>query len=229
MKKYLLAFVMLIFSTNTYAQKDVTKFMGIPVDGFKQQMFKQLKDKGFVASEFDKDWLEGEFNGENVIVGIATNNNKVYRIALIDKILRNETDIKIRYNRLCQQFIENQNYITLYGIDDYIIPEDEDLSYEIIVNKKNYEASFYQKPQDIDTINLEQKFNSLLTKKYSKEQIDKPSDEVIKTMLKEGVNLIFDAIEKKSVWFTIKEEGYDKYKIIMFYDNEYNKANGEDL
>ena len=48
-------------------------------------------------------------------------------------------------------------------------------------------------------------------------------------MLKEGVNLIFDAIEKKSVWFTIKEEGYDKYKIIMFYDNEYNNANGEDL
>ena len=150
------------------------------------------------------------------------------RIAYIER-KTNETDIKIRYNRLCQQFIENQNYITLYGIDDYIIPEDEDLSYEIIVNKKNYEASFYQKPQDIDTINLEQKFNSLLTKKYSKEQIDNPSDEIIKTMLKEGVNLIFDAIEKKSVWFTIKEEGYDKYKIIMFYDNEYNKANGEDL
>ena len=33
---------------------------------------------------------------------------------------------------------------------------------------------------------------------------------------------------QRNVWFTI-EEIYGKYYIAMFYDNEYNKANGEDL
>ncbi len=31
------------------------------------------------------------------------------------------------------------------------------------------------------------------------------------------------------VWFTIKERSYGKYVIVMYYDNEYNKAKGEDL
>ena len=29
------------------AQKDITKFMGIPVDGFKKDMIQKLKAKGF--------------------------------------------------------------------------------------------------------------------------------------------------------------------------------------
>lgn len=31
------------------------------------------------------------------------------------------------------------------------------------------------------------------------------------------------------VWYVITEEGYDKYIIVMFYENEYNKADGEDF
>ena len=44
--------------------------------------------------------------------------------------------------------------------------------------------------------------------------------------------LLSDALEpftKKPVWFRIEEEMYGKYYIMMFYDNEYNHANGEDL
>lgn len=63
-----------------YAQSDVTKFLGIPVDGFKPDMIRALKAKGFVSSITDKDILEGEFNGTQVNVYTATNNNKVYRI-----------------------------------------------------------------------------------------------------------------------------------------------------
>ena len=37
-----------------------------------------------------------------------------------------------------------------------------------------------------------------------------------------------DISTKKSVWFMISES-YGKYYIIMFYDNEYNRANGEEL
>lgn len=38
----------------------------------------------------------------------------------------------------------------------------------------------------------------------------------------------FEKIIKKPVWFMISEY-YGKYYITMFYDNEYNRANGEDL
>ena len=37
-----------------------------------------------------------------------------------------------------------------------------------------------------------------------------------------------DLIAKKSVWFRINEMD-GGYYINMFYDNEYNRANGEDL
>lgn len=33
----------------------------------------------------------------------------------------------------------------------------------------------------------------------------------------------------KTVWFMISEDRYGKYYIVMYYDNEYNKANGEGL
>ncbi len=33
---------------------------------------------------------------------------------------------------------------------------------------------------------------------------------------------------KKMVWFIINDEGL-KYRIVIFYDNEYNHADGEDL
>lgn len=35
-------------------------------------------------------------------------------------------------------------------------------------------------------------------------------------------------VVKKPVWFMISES-YGEYYITMYYDNEYNKANGEDL
>ena len=38
-----------------------------------------------------------------------------------------------------------------------------------------------------------------------------------------------EKISNKIVWFTIVEEFYGSYKIIMYYDNGYNQANGEDL
>ena len=45
--KNVLATLLLIFSVSLYAQKDVTQFLGIPVDGSKSEMIKKLKAKGF--------------------------------------------------------------------------------------------------------------------------------------------------------------------------------------
>ena len=98
MKKFFLTIVLLSLAISSFAQeKDVTKFLGIPVDGTKAEMIAKLKEKGFSSTIEDKNILEGEFNGTEVRIHIATNNNKVCRIMVCDKNTVNETDIKIRF------------------------------------------------------------------------------------------------------------------------------------
>ena len=41
-KKNSLLFILLMYSLTMLAQKDITKFMGIPVDGFKKDMIQKL-------------------------------------------------------------------------------------------------------------------------------------------------------------------------------------------
>ena len=183
--KRLLLLLLLITSTSVFAQKEVTKFLGIPVDGYKSEMIQKLKAKGYRYNSAT-DYLEGEFNGMDVEIAVVTNNNKVYRIFVADKYSVDESQIKIRYNNLCYQFSNNSKYVTL---KDYSISESEDISYELLVHNKAYQAAFFQILSDNDT------------------------DE---------------DILNRQVWFTINEQ-YGKYKILMYYDNGYNQANGDDL
>ena len=61
----------LMLGVYAFAQKDVTQFLGIPVDGTKTEMVQKLKAKGFKYNS-TYDWLEGEFNGREVVLLIAT-------------------------------------------------------------------------------------------------------------------------------------------------------------
>ena len=72
MKKAIFLFLLLFASMIVNAQEEVTKFLGIPVDGFKPEMINKLKSRGF---QFDKqlDCLTGEFNGYDVLISIVTN------------------------------------------------------------------------------------------------------------------------------------------------------------
>lgn len=181
MKKILSVAFLLMLSVALHAQKEVTKFLGIPVDGSKSSMIQKLKNKGFVYDP-SADYLKGEFNGQQVDVYVVTNNNKVYRIMVCDKNNWDEGQIKIRYNTLCRQFANNQKYVPL---DAEELSERENISYEMTVNKKEYQATYAQLPAD-------------------------------------------DDLTKRLVWFTILER-YGKYYIAIFYDNEFNRAQGEDL
>ena len=49
-----------VFSIVLHAQEDVTKFLGIPVDGSKSEMIQKLKAKGFTNTSSEKDILEGD-------------------------------------------------------------------------------------------------------------------------------------------------------------------------
>ena len=78
MKKVLFAVVLFVLSASVYAQKDVTRFLGIPIDGSKSEMIRKLKAKGFEKDPYMEDFLTGEFNGTDVKVAVVTNGNKVY-------------------------------------------------------------------------------------------------------------------------------------------------------
>lgn len=145
--KKLFSLVMLCIALTINAQTKVTEFLGIPVDGTKAEMIEKIKDKGFVLNK-QYDWLEGEFNGKEVLVGVNTISNKVWRIGIIDKYSLDEINIKIRFNELCYQFMNNDKYISCEM--NSLIDKNENISYNIIVNKKRYEAMFYQKPFDVD-------------------------------------------------------------------------------
>lgn len=205
-----------MLSTLIYAQNDVTKFLGIPVDGYKHEMIQKLKEKGFVSNLYSPDILEGEFNGKPVYIAISTNNNKVHRIMVKEKVEYNENNIKARYNQLCHQFECNSKYIRLSN-EEYTIPSDENISYEMLVNKKQYQAVYLQHtPNKTDSLYME----LIQTPNLSAETIDAMS------ALQTRVNRL--EVLHKLVWFTISKENAI-YKLLLFYENEYNKANGEDL
>ena len=146
MKKILSVLMLLLLSISIYAQQNVTKFLGIPVDGSKTAMIQKLKEKGFTYNT-TTDFLEGVFNGEEVSIRIQTNKNKVWRIAVSNKTgWRDEGQIKIRYNKLFQQFEDNSKYTI--SETSHKLSDSEDISYEISVHKKQYAATFYQLPYE---------------------------------------------------------------------------------
>ena len=208
-----------------YAQKEVTTFLGIPVDGSKSEMIQKLKEKGFTTNPFNEDGLTGEFNGMDVNVHVVTNNNKVYRIMLADAHNQNAGDIKIRFNKLCQQFQNNKRYISF---SDQSLSEEEDIAYEMSVNNKRYEAAYYQLPVITDSIAVANKLRAELLEKYTEEQLANPTEELKKEIMMTTVTKMIDSCSMRLVWFRIGEI-LGQYCIYMFYDNVYNQASGEDL
>lgn len=222
-KKLIQLCLILILPVLSYAQKDVTQFLDIPVDGYKPEMINKLKSKGFTINKHSEDVLDGEFNGTNVNIFIGTNNNKVWRIGVYDVYSTDETNIKIRFNNLIQQFANNNRYTEQADstLVKYTIPKDEDISYEINVNNKRYEAVFYQKSLKYDSLIKEA--TSLVTK----DKLNDEDNEKLKNIFSEALEESLNSLNKQ-VWFMISEE-YGKYRILIFYENEYNKANGEGL
>ena len=184
MKKILSLAFLLMLSLSIFAQRQVTKFLGIPVDGSRTAMIQKLKDKGFTYDSYS-DGLEGQFNGNDVWILVQANNNKVWRIAVIYKNNFDKEQIKVQYNHLINQFSNNPRYkaFKAEGLSDK-----DDIYHEVNINKKLYDADFYQLPDD-------------------------------------------ENIRNRLVWFTIREDPNDfqKYMIVIYYENKYNEANGEDL
>lgn len=144
MKKILSLAFLLMLSLSIFAQRQVTKFLGIPVDGSRTAMIQKLKDKGFTYNSYS-DRLEGQFNGTDVLIDVQTNKNKVWRIVVAYKNSFNKEQIKTEYNSLINQFANNPRYkvLNVEGLTDK-----DDIYHEVSINKKQYQADFGQLPDD---------------------------------------------------------------------------------
>lgn len=227
LKKIIQITIFLILPLVLYGQKDVTQFLDIPIDGFKPEMIKKLKSKGYTVIQGSEDMLEGEFNGTDVNIGIATNNNKVWRIGIVDANYTDEINIKIRFNNLLQQFMNNERYVTEPDstITKYTIPKEEDISFEMGVKDKRYEAVFYQKSIKLDS--LKREIQLIEDRVAQKDSLNDKEIEKLKPLMTEILTVYMNKTNK-TVWFMIDEK-YGEYGILMFYENEYNKADGSGL
>lgn len=232
MKKIVTLSVLLSLVLILNAQMEVTKFLGIPVDGTKWEMISKLKAKGYTWNS-TLECLEGEFNGRDVQIYVVTNNNKVYRILVVDKYLCNETDIRIRFNTLLSQFKNNSRYISGFGVSNESIEDDETIYFNISVGHKRYQASFIQFDKRFfsDSTYVVNQTENYLRGRYSEEELADirlkfREDKDVQTQI---LNEVFQYwFSNNSVWFMI-DENYGQYRILLYYDNNNNAANGEDL
>ena len=229
MKRLFIFLAAALMTVNVMAEIYPTKFLGIPIDGTKQEMIQKIQAKGFTLHKaYGEEYLSGEFNGSQVHIYVATNNNKVYRVMVAEQVLCSAGQIRIRFNNLLQQFIDNQKYLTSSMGQDPI-PSDEDISYEMTVKDKIYDARFVQMTHDIDTV---------LLKEDAAHVIENIGQDVSSSLLSSldpttlatycTMIAVIKQFEKNQVWFRIDEFG-SKYYLTIYYDNLYNKANGEDL
>lgn len=227
---YLFTFLLFVSGIFAIAQsidsaKDVTRFLGLPVDGTEKEMTRALIEKGFEANKIgDSNFLTGRFNDENVMIWIHSNNNKIYRVVVTDEVSRNKHQIKRRFNELCYQFEHNPNYIVAA---DQRIPAAEDIAYEKS-RGKDYQAYFFQEP---DEEILYQLAKERVHETYTEEQIQA----ILKEGSKEKLTDIYAAVKReilsnKVVYISIIGRGdEDDYRIAIYYENGYNASNGRDL
>ena len=110
----------------------------------------------------------------------------------------------------------------------YIVFDTKNWNTELdtLVNNKEYEANFYQKSRiEGDSIKWKEQFKLSYLKEHPNVSLKD---------IEAGCKVIFElgkliGKSSKHVWFTIRRNYYDSYNILYFYDNEYNKPNGEDL
>ncbi|MBQ9076905.1 MAG: hypothetical protein IJY31_03580 [Muribaculaceae bacterium] len=222
--KNLLTIATLLFALTLNAQNDVTKFLGIPVDGSKAEMIQKLKAKGFTYDLYS-DCLTGKFNNYDVMINVVTHNDKVWRIFIADAEKYDRDSIISRFNNLLSQFENDPNYTAAVDQEIFLMPDWDKQTSDAIFNSHGGHACFIQE----DSLNVLNKVKPLLCHKYTEHQLSNPD---IATCLDIKIEIIkyVQSAAKKLVNFKIKEiDG--KYVLLLYYDNLHNYAetNNNDL
>jgi hypothetical protein len=83
-------------------------------------------------------------------------------------------------------------------------------------------------PEKADSNTIQNEIETVLRENFSQEQISNPTDEQKEKIIEKCLTYLRDKYSQKTVWFMINEQ-FGEYSIVIFYDNELNKASGDEL
>ncbi len=157
---------------STPVNKGAIKFLGIPIDGSESQFAARLLDKGFTYSRV-YECYKGQFNGQFVDVYLHTNHGVMDRVYVAFPY-KSEGDVKVEFNNLIDQFEKSGKYLAS-GTNE-AITDKEDISYEISVNSKRYQASFHYHDPDRDPVSFANSFMDSFSGFLTPEQLAMAKD-----------------------------------------------------
>lgn len=149
--------------------KGAIKFLGIPIDGSESQFSERLLDKGFTFNRV-LECYKGQFNGQPVEVYLHTNHGIMDRVYVAFPS-KTEGSIKVEYNNLLDQFEKSGKYLS--SGTNKAITDKEDVSYEISVNSKRYQASFSYYDPDRDPVSFLDALLDNVSKYFTEDEMAK--------------------------------------------------------
>ena len=226
MRKLIITLLLTVLCSAAFAQESnngTLKFIGIPIDGPKEQLIEKIKAKGFRGSPYHE-YLEGQFNGRNVQIYVKDNHGIAWRV-FVAFPKTNAYRVRFEYNQLLNQFLQNDKYFPLEPFEE--IPHDEDIPYEMTVHNKDYSAGFGFISPDVfskeEVEKFREKFDSFQAIEEYIDLKEYLNDEDASNVLN-----MFGSLINSCVSFTILQAS-GEYLIGLYYDNLKNAPRGEDL
>ena len=238
MKRLVFALLMLLTFSLSAQNDGVIKFMGIPVDGSKEEMISKLKQKGFTY-DYEYNMFQGKFDGESIKGIIETYNDKVYNIRFMhDSRGFNKSVVISKYNSFVLKYDTNEKYLSnikldkaMNDVETYQIDAYEDIGYEMKKGKVYKAQYYYTFDKDLsDTTGFYQyKIETIRKYKNLAAAYGKDIDEFINDSTL-PMFYYMHRLEQDLVQFYIVEGmDYNTYLIMFDYYNRRNAPNGEDL
>lgn len=231
MKRLLsMAFFMLTFAFTTAYGAQITRFLGIPVDGSKADMIENLKQKGYTYHDAE-DYFTGYYFGSPVYIFLQTVKGKVSRVVVYDIPQRNEQEIKARFNMVYDKFSNSSRYIPHQKKNARI--SDKEVISDQMRHHKLYKAVFKQikekalNPENIVKASMVPQGATTIDAEILNDDYYERSRRIHARALAHINKHVAHDTEghENQVWFSISER-FGKYALILFYDNIPNLLDG---
>ena len=238
MRKLIITLLLTVLCSAAFAQESnngTLKFIGIPIDGPKEQLIEKIKAKGFRSSPY-REGLLGQFNGQTVEVEVLDNHGTAYCVCVAFPGT-SAYMVRTEYNALLEQFLCNDKYLPVKSYEK--IPEDVDFSFGIAAFNEKYRPSFAYISPDIFTKDEAKKLREAYAKLMTMPEEERNSEESLLLAFASDVNgwtpeeasaftNKLPTIRDGGVCFTIIPDS-GEYQIGLFYYNLKNAPRGEDL
>ena len=207
-------------SSGNNSDENSLKFMGVPIDGPKEQMYDALMAKGFEKESF-YDYMTGVFNGEDVKLYLSTNHGIVDRIKVVYPYCNEANDTRVKYNTLLSRFNRNAKYVCVNPRVE--VPLDEKIYWKLDANSKYYDAIYFFLRPEINANEWVAEFKQEYQKRNHKPLEGLSYEEMEEALF--SLPMRVSAAISGIVWFTM----VNIHQININYVNLNNRPHGEDL